>query len=90
LQVSLAIKEAKASTSAIILPKTIISLWSSQYVSTASVILGPLAPLTFWSHYEASRTITKWIGTADYNLLKHPEEVEIHKLAVEQVCTSLV
>jgi hypothetical protein len=50
--------------------------------------LGPLMPFTFWAQYEAVRSVGKWTGKADYNLLRHSEGVD-NRLEVEQVCMSI-
>jgi hypothetical protein len=89
MQVALAIKQAKASTSAIILPRTLIRMWASPQLSASKVVLGPLVPFTFWSQYEAVRSVGKWTGKADYNLLRHPEGVDNHRLEIEKVCMSI-
>jgi hypothetical protein len=85
---ALAIKATKASTSALIMPYTLIHMWDLPYVSVSKVVLGPLVPFTFWSQYEATKLVSKWPGTADYHVLKHPEEVQPEKLDRERVSTS--
>jgi hypothetical protein len=60
-------------------------MWDVSYVSVSKVVLGPLVPLTFWSQYEANKMISKWPGTADYHVLKHPDGVDPEQLESEQV-----
>jgi hypothetical protein len=71
------IRELKGSTSSLLLPGTILKLWKScTFLTEKKVILGPHTPVRFVSLNKAQTLAQHWIGTADANVLAHPEEFE--------------
>jgi hypothetical protein len=80
------IRELKGSTSSLLLPETILNLWSScNFLTEEKVVLGPHTPFSFVSLSKAQTLALNWTGTADANVLAHPEEFEDSVVQAQQV-----
>jgi hypothetical protein len=71
------IRELKGSTSSVLLPGTILRLWKScTFLVEEKVILGTHTLFSFVSLNKAQTLAQNWMGTADADVLAHPEEFE--------------